>query len=248
MENGAHMEVIPAIDLRGGRCVRLYQGDYEREMVYSESPVDVAAHWASLGAERLHVVDLDGARVGSPVNAKIVEDIASSVSLPVQLGGGIRTLEAASAAMALGLDRIVVGTAAVESPGVIQTICAELGSDALVVGVDSRDGYVAVKGWTESSRVSASELIGRMETMGVRRFMYTDIARDGTLTEPNFHPIETLTAIPGLRLLAAGGISSVAHLVRLAEIGVEGAVVGKALYTGDIDLVQALESLRAHTT
>ena len=248
MESGRHMEVIPAIDLRGGRCVRLYQGDYDRETVYSESPVDVAAHWASLGAERLHVVDLDGAKVGSPVNTKIVEEIVSTVSLPVQLGGGIRTLEAASVAMALGLDRIVVGTAAVESPDVIQTICAELGSDALVVGVDSRDGYVAVKGWTESSRVSASELIGRMATMGVRRFMYTDIARDGTLTEPNFRAIETLTASSGLRLLAAGGISSVAHLVRLAEIGVEGVVVGKALYTGDIDLVQALESLRANTT
>ena len=242
------MEVIPAIDLRGGRCVRLHQGDYDRETVYSESPVDVAAHWARLGAERLHVVDLDGAKVGSPVNMKIVEDIVSTVSLPVQLGGGIRTLEAASTAMTLGLDRIVVGTAAVESPGVIQTICAELGSDALVVGVDSRDGYVAVRGWIESSRVSASDLIGRMETMGVRRFMYTDISRDGTLTEPNFRAIETLTASCGSRLLAAGGISSVAHLVRLAEIGVEGVVVGKALYTGDIDLVQALESIRAKIT
>ena len=239
------MEVIPVIDLRGGKCVRLYQGDFAQETVYSDSPVEVAARWVGLGATRIHVVDLDGAREGMPVNVDAVEEVVSSVSVPVQLGGGIRTVETARAALSLGVDRVIVGTAAVESPGAVRAMCDELGPETVVVSVDSRDGYVAVKGWTQASEVPASDLIKRMAEVGALRFMYTDIARDGTLTEPNFQAIEALLSQTGPRILAAGGISSVQHILRLAKLGVEGAVVGKALYTGDFDLSEALQALRA---
>ena len=240
------MDVIPSIDLRGGKCVNLYQGDYARETVYSENPIDAATHWVGLGATRLHVVDLDGARSGAQVNLTVVKDMVSSVSAPVQLGGGIRTVETARDMMSLGIDRVVVGTAAIESPDLVQSLCEELGPDVVVVGVDARDGYVAVRGWTESSGVQALDLIMRMEGMGVRQFMYTDIARDGTLTEPNFSAIEDLAERTEARLMVAGGISAVPHIRRLVELGVDAAIVGKALYTGDIDFPQALEAARQH--
>ena len=238
------MELIPAIDVRDGRCVRLYQGDYARETVYSDDPAEVAARWVSLGAARLHVVDLDGAREGAPSNLDVVKEIVSAVSIPVQVGGGIRSVETALEVLAVGVKRVIFGTVAVESPDVVEQVCRDLDPSAVVVGVDARDGYVAVKGWTESRDLLASDLLNRMEAVGVRRFMYTDIARDGTLTEPNFDAIEAIVDRTGVAVLAAGGISSVGHLIRLAELGVEGAIVGTALYTGDIDLKEALRALR----
>ena len=238
------MEVIPAIDLRGGRCVRLYQGDYDRETVFDEDPVSVAVRWANLGAGRLHVVDLDGARDGAPANLEVVQKIVSSVSVPVQLGGGIRDLETVRSVLSLGVARVIVGTTAVENPGVVRSICSEVGDESLVVSVDARDGYVAVRGWKQQSRVPASDLVSAMAEVGVSRFMYTDIGRDGTLTEPNFQAIEGLLAETGATLIAAGGIASVDHLQRLDALGVEAAVVGSALYTGDIDFAEALEALR----
>ena len=237
------MDVIPAIDLRDGKCVRLYQGDYGRETVFSEEPTAVALHWAELGARRLHVVDLDGARDGASANLSAVREIASTVGVPVQLGGGIRTLEAARAAMAVGVDRVIVGTVAVENPDLVANLCEALGSDAVVVSVDARDGYVAIKGWTQGSRTRASTLVEQMEQRGVRRFMYTDIARDGTLEGPNLPAIEELMHGTTSRLMAAGGISSVEQLLSLADIGIEAAIVGRAVYTGDIDLGEALEAV-----
>lgn len=241
------MEVIPAIDLRGGKCVRLYQGDYDRETVYSEDPLEVAARWVGMGATRIHVVDLDGAKDGAPANIEVIEGIASSVSVPVQLGGGIRSVEDARMALSLGVDRVMVGTAAIENPDLIKDMREELGAEAVVVSVDARDGYVAVKGWTQSSRTLASDLIQHMTEMGVLRFLYTDIARDGTLSEPNFPSIEALASQTKAHLMAAGGISSIDHLLRLDALGVEAAIVGKALYTGDIHLEKALEALNKHT-
>lgn len=241
------MEIIPAIDLRGGKCVRLYQGDYDRETVFSDNPLDAARDWVGQGASRLHVVDLDGARGGAPANLSVAADIASSVSVPVQLGGGIRTVYTARTVVSQGISRIMLGTAAVESPGMVSEICKALGDDAVVVSVDARDGYVAVKGWTSSSRVLARDLIAQMVGMGVRRFMYTDVARDGTLTEPNFDAIEMLLSQTDAKLIAAGGITSIDHLLRLAGLGVESAVVGTALYTGAIDLPEALEAVRKHS-
>ena len=239
------MEVIPAIDLRGAKCVRLYQGDYDRETVYSDDPIDVALQWVALGATRLHIVDLDGARDGAPRNLAVVGRVASSVSVPLQVGGGIRTVETAKDVISLGVERVVISTAVVERPEMAESFCSVLGPQAVAVSVDARDGYVATDGWTRSTEVTAPELIGQLADMGVRRFIYTDIVRDGTLTEPNFEAIESLLSQTQARLIAAGGISSVQHLRRLDELGVDAAVVGKALYTGSIRLDEALEAVRS---
>ncbi|MCI0440764.1 MAG: 1-(5-phosphoribosyl)-5-[(5-phosphoribosylamino)methylideneamino]imidazole-4-carboxamide isomerase [Chloroflexi bacterium] len=238
------MEVIPAIDIKDGKCVRLYQGDYGRQTVYSENPVEVAARWADMGATRLHVVDLDGARDGASANLPVIEKIFASVDVPVQLGGGIRTLEIARNALSIGVSRVLVGTAAVEQPELIREMCDALGPEVVVVTLDARDGYVAVKGWTQRSQVRATELVMQMAELGVRRFLYTDIARDGTLTEPNFEAIGALIERVRLPVIAAGGVSSVEHILRLRQLGAEGAIAGKALYTGDLDLREALEAAR----
>jgi phosphoribosylformimino-5-aminoimidazole carboxamide ribotide isomerase len=237
------MELIPAIDLLGGKCVRLYQGDYGQETVYSEDPSSVAAEWVEAGASRLHVVDLDGARAGVPTNVAEVKGIVSNASVPVQLGGGIRTVSAARTVLVLGVDRVLVGTAAVEDPALVRDMCRELGPEAVVVSVDARGGVVATDGWTRIGEVMATELVVRLAEMGVRRFLYTDIDRDGTLTEPNFEAIGDLVRETGVPVVAAGGISSVDHLLRLADLGVEAAVIGKALYTGDIDFGEAVRAL-----
>ena len=239
------MEVIPAIDLRGGRCVRLYQGDYDRETVFSDDPMEVARRWVGLGARRLHVIDLDGAKSGEQPNAEAAYRIAGEAGVPVQLGGGIRSVESARQAIERGIDRVLLGTAAIEEPDLLRKLVDELGPERVVVTVDARDGKVALKGWTETSEVVAEQLIRDMRVAGVSRYLYTDISRDGTLTEPNFDALDGLTTISGVKIIAAGGVSSVEHLLRLSEIGVESAVVGTAIYTGDIDLGQAVRALEA---
>ncbi|MCH7624794.1 MAG: 1-(5-phosphoribosyl)-5-[(5-phosphoribosylamino)methylideneamino]imidazole-4-carboxamide isomerase [Chloroflexi bacterium] len=239
------MEVIPAIDLRGGRCVRLYQGDYDRETVFSDDPMEVARRWVGLGARRLHVIDLDGAKSGEQPNAEAAYRIAGEAGVPVQLGGGIRSVESARQAIERGIDRVLLGTAAIEEPDLLRKLVDELGPERVVVTVDARDGKVALKGWTETSEVEAEQLIRDMRVAGVSRYLYTDISRDGTLTEPNFDALERLTTISDVKIIAAGGISSVEHLSRLRDIGVESAVVGTAIYTGDIDLGEAVTALGA---
>ena len=239
------MEVIPAIDLRGGRCVRLYQGDYDRETVFSDDPMEVARRWVDLGARRLHVIDLDGAKSGEQPNAEAAYRIAGEAGVPVQLGGGIRSVESARQAIERGIDRVLLGTAAIEEPDLLRKLVDELGPERVVVTVDARDGKVALKGWTETSEVEAEQLIMDMRVAGVSRYLYTDISRDGTLTEPNFDALERLTTISDVKIIAAGGISSVEHLSRLRDIGVESAVVGTAIYTGDIDLGEAVTALGA---
>ena len=238
------MQVIPAIDLRGGRCVRLYQGDYAQETVYSDDPTQTALRWVDMGAERLHIVDLDGAKDGSPANLAAVKRIAAATDAPLHLGGGIRDLDTARAAIDAGVSRIMLGTAAVEDAALIRALVTELGADAVIVSVDAKYGRVALRGWTQSSGALAADLIADMTQLGVTRFLYTDISRDGTLTEPNFEAIGALARMPDVRLLAAGGIARVAHLERLAALGVEGAIVGKAIYTGDLDLRQAISAIR----
>ena len=238
------MQVIPAIDLRGGRCVRLYQGDYAQETVYSDDPTQTALRWVDMGAERLHIVDLDGAKDGSPANLAAVKRIAAATDAPLHLGGGIRDLDTARAALDAGVSRIMLGTAAIEDAALIRALVAELDADAVIVSVDAKDGRVALRGWTQSSGALASDLITDMAKLGVTRFLYTDISRDGTLTEPNFDAIGALARMPNIRLLAAGGIARVAHLERLAALSVEGAIVGRAIYTGDIDLRQAISAIR----
>ena len=233
------MEVIPAIDLRGGRCVRLTQGDYDRETVFSDDPVAVARRWAEEGPPRLHIVDLDGAREGRPVNGGIVRAIIEAVELPVQVAGGVRDLEAVAGWLAAGADRVVLGTAAVRDPELVAEACRRHG-ERIVVSIDARDGRVAVEGWREATERRADDLLRDLAALGVQRFVYTDIARDGTLTSPNFDAIEAFAQATSAAIIASGGVAEVAHLVRLAELGVEGAIVGLALYDGRVRLAEAL--------
>ncbi|MBM3934012.1 MAG: 1-(5-phosphoribosyl)-5-[(5-phosphoribosylamino)methylideneamino]imidazole-4-carboxamide isomerase [SAR202 cluster bacterium] len=237
------MEVIPAIDLKGGKCVRLFQGDYGKETVYSESPVAMARQWVAAGASRLHVVDLDGAKAGEPVNTAVIKEITLAVGVPVQVGGGIRNLAAARELTGAGVERLLIGTAAVETNIFIEHLCTELGPDAVAVSLDAKNGVVMVNGWTESSSVKASELLARISGAGLKRFIYTDVTRDGTLTEPNYGAIEALLRQTRLRMIVAGGVSSIQHLLKLSELGVEGAIIGKAIYTGDIDLAAAVKTV-----
>ena len=237
------MEVIPAIDLIDGRCVRLYQGDYARETVYADNPVAVAQAWERQGAHRIHVVDLDGARAGEPRNLEAVRQISEAVGVPVQMGGGVRTLDTARRVIDCGVQRVMLGTAAVQDPDIVRVARHELGADAVVVAVDSRGGYVEVSGWTSASRMTAADLLRRMKDDGVRTFLCTDISKDGTLKGPDYGLMAELVEVAGAGVIAAGGIASVDHLRRLAEIGVGGAVIGRALYTGDIDLAEALEAI-----
>lgn len=238
------MEIIPAIDLKDGLCVRLYQGDFAQSTVYSEDPVAVARRWEELGASRIHVVDLDGARNGRPTNTDAVVAIVQAVGVPVQLGGGLRREEDINAVLALGVERVILGTAAVEQADLVARLVARF-DDQIVVGVDARNGLVATAGWTETADVHATDLVAHMADLGVRRVIYTDISRDGTLTEPNFAAMAELQRPGGPAIIASGGIARIEHLQRLARLGVEGAIVGKALYTGAIDLATALAAIHA---
>ena len=240
------MELIPAIDLIDGKCVRLYQGDYSQETVYADDPVEVALRWESLGASRIHIVDLDGARSGNPDNLKFVERIVGAVQVPVQMGGGVRTLDSARRIIEAGIQRVMLGTVAVRNPDIVRSASAEFGSEAVVVAVDSKDGKVAVSGWTSASEIQATDLVASMMEVGVQTFLCTDISKDGTLSGPNYTLMQDLVEVAGEGVIAAGGIASMEHLHRLAKNGVGAVVVGKALYTGDIDLAEAIHSVGGH--
>jgi len=236
------IEIIPSIDLRGGNCVRLYQGDYDNETVFSEDPVEVALKWQSMGAPRLHIVDLDGAASGEPGNMDIINKLAVAMLIPTQVGGGIRHLGTIEQLLKTGIERVILGTAAVEEPRLVQEACSRFG-DAIIIGIDTREGRVATHGWRLEMDLEAVEFARAMVKLGAKRFIYTDISRDGTLTEPNFAALTELVDAIRLPVIAAGGISSILHLKMLKSLGAEGAIVGKALYTGDINLKQALEAL-----
>ena len=233
------IDIIPSIDLREGRCVRLYQGDYEQETVFSEDPLDTALQWQSMGAPLLHIVDLDGARDGEIVNVEAIREIASALLIPIQLGGGIRNIETVEELLKLGVERVILGTAAVENPSLVADACRRF-RESIVIGIDARDGQVATRGWLTSTGRTAVDLALSMAEYGVRRFIYTDINRDGTLTEPNFSAISAMIEEVKLPIIAAGGISSVTHLKMLKKLGADGAIIGRAIYTGDINLRQAL--------
>ncbi len=241
------MQVIPAIDIRGGRCVRLEQGDYRRETVFDDDPAAVAVRWQEAGAARIHVVDLDGAREGGPRNTEVIRRLLAAVATPVQVSGGIRDIATIKSYLEAGAGRVVLGTAAVKDQATLIDAIA-LFRERIVVGVDAREGIVVTEGWLETSGLTAAALLRQLSEMGVRRVIYTDITRDGTLTEPNFGAIEELleqaSGLPSpVAVIASGGVSSIRHLLRLAKLGVEGAIVGKALYTGAIDLREALAAV-----
>lgn len=233
------MEVIPAIDIRGGRCVRLSQGDYDRETVFDDDPVAVAVRWAALGARRIHIVDLDGARAGEQVNAALVRRIVYTVGAAVQTGGGLRDIETVRAALDGGVNRVVLGTAAVRDPDLLREAVA-VAHDRLIVSVDARDGIVQLQGWTEGSDVDATSLIRQLASIGVERIVYTDIDRDGVRGSPNFEMYEAMVAETSIAVIAAGGVSTLDDLRRLSDCGVEAAIVGRALYTGEVSLPEAL--------
>ena len=233
------MEIIPAIDLRGGKCVRLYQGDYNQPTVFGSEPVAVALKWYSQGAQWLHVVDLDGAAVGKPRNIAVVEEIMKQSSLLLELGGGIRREDTVEDLLQKKVSRIILGTVAVENPELVKKLCQRFG-EAIVVSLDARDGKIAIHGWQRDTIIDALELSREMVEAGVRRFIYTDIKRDGTLSEPNFNMVSRLLTEVKVPIIVAGGISKLEHLHRLKELGVEGVIIGKALYTGDINLEEAI--------
>ena len=236
------MIVIPAIDILGGKCVRLFQGDYAREMVFSDSPSDVARRWAEAGARWLHVVDLEAAKTGQAANLDAIKAIIGSVAIPVELGGGIRTLEYAEQVLSLGVKRIILGTVALENPAMVSEAVRRWG-DAVAVGIDAHNGMAATHGWVETSDTPAVDLARRLKDIGVSRFIYTDISRDGTLTEPNFTAVKQFVEDIPARVIASGGVATVEHLRTLDSIGVEAAIVGRALYAGQIDLAAAIGSI-----
>jgi phosphoribosylformimino-5-aminoimidazole carboxamide ribotide isomerase len=238
------VEIIPAVDIRGGRCVRLDQGDYARETVFADDPVEVARHWASMGATRLHVVDLDGAKDGVPRNEDVIWRVIEASPAPVQVGGGNRSIDVIDRYLKTGADRVAIGTAAVKDQTMLVNALALFG-DRVMVGVDARDGMVATEGWLETSELRALDLIRQLSEFGVRRIFYTDISRDGMLGGPNFPAIQEVVehaaGLPSpMAVIASGGVSEIEHIRRLKMIGVEGAIVGKALYTGALELQAAM--------
>ena len=236
------MELIPAIDLRGGRCVRLVQGDFARETVFSDDPIAVALQWEEQGAQRLQIVDLDGSRMGEPMEVETIGRILRAVSIPVQVGGGIRRLQQAHRYLQAGADRVIFGTAAIKDKGLIGEALA-MDPSAVIVALDVRDGRVQVEGWLDRTEIEPLDLARELEALGVQRVLSTDVTRDGTLSEPNFDGLSQLCASTSMCVIAAGGVTSVAHLARLAALGVEAAVLGRALYTGAMRLSEALGAI-----
>ena len=240
------MIIFPAIDLKDGKCVRLVEGKLDKKTIYSDKPEEAALHWQSLGAEFLHIVDLDGAFEGAPKNLSVIEKILAAIKIPVQIGGGIRTLDTVKLLLDLGIKRVILGTAAVSEPNLVKEAIEKFGSDRIVLGIDARNGRVAVKGWAEESDIDAKELALNMKKIGIERIVFTDIKRDGTLKGPNIEATKEMALATGLKVIASGGVSSIDDLKKLKEIeqyGVEGVIVGQALYKGAIDLKEALQCL-----
>ncbi|MFC3750331.1 1-(5-phosphoribosyl)-5-[(5-phosphoribosylamino)methylideneamino]imidazole-4-carboxamide isomerase [Paenibacillus sp. GCM10012306] len=237
--------VYPAIDIRDGKCVRLQQGDYNQETIFSDSPLKVAQSWEAQGGEFIHLVDLDGAKAGHPVNDAIIGAIASSVNVPVQVGGGLRTLADVEKLLGLGVSRLIIGTAAINDREFTEAVLGKYG-DKVAIGIDARNGFVATHGWLETSEVRAEDLAKELAAKGAETFIYTDISRDGMMQGPNVEGILSMAAASGKTVIASGGVTSLDDLLRLnvhSSSGIGGAIVGKALYTGNIDLAGALKAL-----
>jgi phosphoribosylformimino-5-aminoimidazole carboxamide ribotide isomerase len=234
------MIILPAIDIKDGQCVRLYQGDYDQVTTYDADPVQVAQRWQSAGASWLHVVDLDGAAAGHPFNVETIQRIRASTSLYIELGGGIRKLIDIRQMFDLGIDRVVLGTAALTDRALLEEVLAYWG-ERIAVGLDARNGWVAISGWLETSQVHATSLATELNACGVQRFIHTDIARDGVLKGPNLEALREVKRVISCSLIASGGVSSIDDLRSIAALNIEGAIVGKALYTGNVDLATAIQ-------
>lgn len=237
--------IYPAIDIRDGKCVRLIQGDYAQETIYNENPLEVALEWERLGGQFIHLVDLDGAKAGKPVNDELIGRIAQAVKVPVQVGGGIRTRADVEHLFHLGVSRVILGTAAIEDRAFVEDVLAAYG-DKIAIGIDARNGYVATRGWLETSEVKADVLAKELAAKGAKTFIFTDISRDGMMQGPNVEAIVELAKASGQTVIASGGVSVMDDLNNLAacrEQGVGGAIVGKALYIGNINLADAVQSI-----
>jgi phosphoribosylformimino-5-aminoimidazole carboxamide ribotide isomerase len=239
------MQIIPAIDLLDGHCVRLHQGDYGQVTRFSDDPVAQALAWQEQGAQRLHLVDLDGAKSGEPVNDGAVKAITSALAIPVQLGGGVRTAERAAELLGCGLDRVILGTVALEQPELVDELAATY-PGKIVVGIDAKDGKVATRGWIEESSTEATALAKRFNTSGIAAIISTDIATDGTLAGPNLEALRAMAEASAVPVIASGGIGNLEHLLSLlalAPLGIEGVIVGRALYDGRVDLAEAIQAI-----
>ena len=236
------MMIFPAIDLRGGHCVRLYKGDFAKEEIFSDHPGEMAKQWESMGAKYLHVVDLDGARGGQSENLPAIREILASVQIPIELGGGIRTMAQMDSILALGVSRVILGSAAVESPSLVREAVDTYG-ERVVVGIDARDGVVAIKGWEASGGVDAVDFAKQMADCGVRTIIHTDISRDGTLSGVNAEASAALAKASGLDVIVSGGVASMEDIKtvkRYEKDGLVGVIAGKAIYTGALDLKAAV--------
>lgn len=234
------MQLYPAIDMKNGRCVRLRQGEFKNITVYSEHPEEIAVLWQEKKATFLHLVDLDGALAGRSVNEETIKKIVSSVNIPVEIGGGIRSEEAVKNMLSLGVKRVIIGTKAVEEPEFLKDMVEKFGADAIAAGIDAKAGMVAIQGWEQVSTVTATELCLKMKEYGVKHIIYTDISRDGMLSGPNIPATKKLTLETGLDIIASGGVSCMEDLQSLYDAGISGAIIGKALYENRVDLEEAV--------
>ena len=238
------MRIYPAIDIKDGKCVRLLQGRFSDVTVYGDSPADMAQKWESLGGEFIHVVDLDGALKGAGVNADCIREICARVSVPVQTGGGIRTMEDIESRLNIGVNRVIIGTKAVSDSEFVKKAVDKYG-EKIVIGIDAKDGRVAIEGWEKTSDFTAVEFAKKMVALGVQTIVYTDIATDGTLSGPNVAAMREMAAAVNADIIASGGVGSLDDILSLKDTGVEGVIVGKALYTGHIDLAEAVARCEA---
>ncbi|NLJ96871.1 MAG: 1-(5-phosphoribosyl)-5-[(5-phosphoribosylamino)methylideneamino]imidazole-4-carboxamide isomerase [Clostridiales bacterium] len=235
------MKLFPAIDIKNGQCVRLRQGSFRDVLVYSDIPLKVAKEWEASGASYIHVVDLDGALVGYSVNEAVIKEIIDNINIPIQLGGGIRSIKDIENKLNLGVSRVIIGTKAAVDPGFMKEAIAIFGSDKVIAGIDAKDGIVAVEGWEKLSEYNAVTLALEMKNIGVETIVYTDIAKDGMLQGPNIHYTAEMIEETGLDIIASGGVSSLKDLEKLSEINAYGAIIGKALYENNIELKKAIE-------
>ncbi|WP_223701348.1 1-(5-phosphoribosyl)-5-[(5-phosphoribosylamino)methylideneamino]imidazole-4-carboxamide isomerase [Sutcliffiella deserti] len=238
--------IYPAIDMRGGKCVRLLQGDYTKETVYGDSPFEMAKSFADQGAEWIHMVDLDGAKAGTPVNSVYVLQVAHELPVKVQIGGGIRNEQDVEFYLSQGVDRVILGSAAIQDPDFVRRMLAQYG-EKIAIGLDAKDGYVATEGWVETSTIKATVLGRELADAGAKTFIFTDIATDGMLSGPNVEATVELASETGASVIASGGVSSMEDLETLRKYtnsGVSGAIVGKAIYTNKISLARALNEVK----
>jgi len=234
------MIIYPAVDVKEGRCVRLVQGEFDKVTVYSDNPVEMALKWEQLGAQYLHVVDLDGARTGHVQNIPTISEMAVKLGIPLQMGGGIRTIEMIETILCKGIHRVILGTSAVKDPNLVKNALKSFG-DSIAIGIDAKDGMVAIEGWAKTSEFTAKGFAKKMEELGAKTIIYTDISRDGMLAGPNLKAMEEMVNAVGIEVIASGGVSNIDDIKNLKEVGVSGVIVGKALYTGDLDLKEAIE-------